>query len=236
MSQDLIQEIQSTYVDHPGYRHTFWEWFASSDLTIESLREFALLYYEHVRRFRLYIAGAITVAPTECLQTVLSEILADEYGVPIVGHPPADSHPEMFRAFMRSIGLTESDWEGNDPLPGIRYFKAMHFALFHGGLTPEAIGAVAFGMESSTPHRHGMVLKGLDRFTARTDIPVDSTFFASHVSIDEVHSAELFSAAMPLFQSDPDGAARGARYSFDARAVFLDDLQARLASGRADGR
>lgn len=220
----IVDDIRRSYADHPGYRHTFWDWFAQADLSAQDIRKFALLYYEHVLRFRLYIAGALTVAPSEALQVAFAEILADEYGVPLAGQPAADSHPEMFRGFMRSLGLTQTEWSNNRPLAGIRHFRDVHFALFRGDLVSETLGAVAFGMESTTPYRHGKVLDGLARYSERTGASVDATFFDSHVSIDEVHSAKLYAAALPFFEQDPAGIARGARYSFDAREVFLNDL------------
>jgi pyrroloquinoline-quinone synthase len=219
-----IERIRESYADHPGYQHRFWQWFAQGAFDEAGLRRFALAYYQHVRRFRLYVAGALTIAPSEELQAVLAENLADEYGVPLAGRPAAESHPEMFRRFMRSLGLTETDWEGDEPIEGIRRFQEVHFALFRGGLVSETIGAVVFGMESSTPYRHGMVLRGLDAFGRRTGRVVDAVFFESHVTGDETHSEELIEVAGPFVEADPDGVMRGARLSFDARRLFLDDL------------
>lgn len=226
----LLDDIRATYVDHPGYRHWFWNWFAEANLDTDGLKRFALMYYQHVLRFRLYIAGALTVAPSEELQVAFSEILADEYGIPLAGRPAADSHPEMFRKFMASLGLAESDWSGGAPIPGIQHFFDAHFAWFRGQLVSESLGAVAFGMESTTPYRHGKVLEGIAKYENRYSESLDVTFFSSHVSIDEHHSAMLYRAAMPFFKEDPKGIARGARYSFDAREVFLDDLGRRLAA------
>lgn len=228
----LLDEIRATYVDHPGYRHWFWDWFAEADLDSDRLKQFALMYYQHVLRFRLYVAGALTVAPSEELQVAFAEILADEYGVHLAGHPAADSHPEMFRKFMASLGLTEADWSGGTPIPGIKYFFDAHFAMFRGDLVSESLGAVAFGMESTTPYRHSKVLEGIARYEERSGESLDVTFFSTHVSIDEHHSAMLYEAAMPYFMEDPKGTARGARYSFDAREVFLDDLGRRLGVSR----
>lgn len=228
--QQVLSQIRASYDDHPGFRHEFWDWFAEADLGHEDFRRFALAYYQHVLRFRLYVAGALTVAPSEPLQVALSEILADEYGVHISGRPAADSHPEMFRNFMRSLGLTEEDWEGNTPLYGIQRFFDMHFALFRGALVGESIGAVAFGMESTTPYRHGRVVDAIRRYEAKTGTKLDDTFFASHIEVDEHHSNILFETAAPIFIEDQDSVERGARLSFDARQIFLDDLLKHMKS------
>jgi pyrroloquinoline-quinone synthase len=220
----IITTIRTSYARHPGFQHYFWKWFALGDFTEAQLRHFALVYYQHVKRFRLYIAGAITISPAEDLQRVLAENLADEYGVALAGQPLADSHPEMYRKFMRSLGLSEVDWKDAEPISGIRRFQEIHFALFRGGLVSETLGAVIFGMEASTPYRHGSVVEGLKRFREHSDLDIDATFFEAHVCGDEAHSRDLLNAAMPFIEADPEGVARGARLSFDARKVFLDDL------------
>ena len=109
----------------------------------------ALHYYEHVRVFRLYLAGAMTVVPVEGLQVILSEVIADEFGVRLYGEPDVDGHPELFRRFMRSLGLTESDWEpvstGKNLLEGVAHYKRVHYGLFRADLVEETVGAIIFG-------------------------------------------------------------------------------------------
>ena len=149
----------------------------TGEYDIDFLRKYALYYYEHVRVFRLYLAGAMTVVPIEAFQVVLSEIIADEFGVRLYDEPDVDGHPELFRRFMRSLGLTEEDWEeessGKNLLEGVAHYKDVHYGLFWSGLAAETVGAVIFGMERTTPHRHSKVLEGLKRFSQRTGHEID---------------------------------------------------------------
>ena len=48
---------------------------AKGDYDLQFLRKYALHYYEHVRVFRLYLAGAMTAVPVEESQVTLSEIM-----------------------------------------------------------------------------------------------------------------------------------------------------------------
>lgn len=227
-NSEVVKAVEAEYWDHPGFRHEIWDWFAHHELSLEDLQLFAELYYPHVQRFRHYLAGALTVAPSEELQTALAEIMADEYGIHLAGHEPEKSHPELFRDFMRSLGITEQEWDSFEPIEGIRRFRAMHFALFTEATQVEAIGAVVFGMENSTPHRHSHVVQGIKRYSERSGAVVDDTFFAAHVEIDEHHSELLFRTAMPILLSDTDAIVRGAKWSFDARKVMLDDILKQL--------
>lgn len=220
--EEVVEQIRSSHDGHRGYRHSFWDRFSQGSFQLEQLRAFALQYWQHVRIFRLYVAGVLTVVQTEDLQRVLAENLADECGVLPESR---ESHPKLFRRFMVSVGLNEPDWVPYEPLVGFERFKDIHFALFRGNLVPESIGAFIFGMELTTPYRHGKVLTGIQNSGLLAKLPVDASFFDRHVNTDLDHGAELVEAAAPIILADPEGVERGAKISFDARALLLDSLE-----------
>lgn len=47
---------------------------------MEQLCAFALHYYQHVRRTRLYAAAVLSWTPVEEIQAALASVLWDEYG------------------------------------------------------------------------------------------------------------------------------------------------------------
>ncbi len=217
-----VSHIEQSYEHHPGYRHPFWDWMAQGDYTVESLRDFALLYYGHVRYFRQYIARALSIVPEESVQIALAQILSDEYG--LSGNP---SHPELFRQFMRSLSLRGNDWQRcSKPIVGIQEFRERHFELFQDGKYPETMGAVVFGFERTTPYRHARVVEGLRKFTERTGRDVDPTFFREHVTIDPHHSRSLLLPLQNMLKDEHNvqHVIQGAAASFDARKVLLDNL------------
>jgi len=226
----VLDGMDADLQDHPGFKHFIWKHIAGSSKDLAFWRKFALHYYEHVRVFRLYLAGAMTVVPIEDFQITLSEILADEFGVRLHGEPDVDGHPALFRRFMLSLGLTEEDWEavstGKNLLPGIAHYKKVHYSLFQGGLSEEMVGAIIFGMERTTPHRHSAVLDGLNTFSQQTGHKVDVQFFSEHVAVDDYHNTALIKPLESWFR-DPTKVQRmkeGAVRSFDARREFLDNL------------
>lgn len=226
----LILEVKASYAAHPGYRHPFWQWISDGAFDLEALQRFALIYYEHVKVFRLYLAGAMTIMPTELLQVTLARILTDEFWLATQATgQPASSHPELYRDFMRSIGLTAKDWNDSHMIAGIRNFQDTHYALFRGGLVDETLGAIVFGCEMSTPYRHSRVSSGLKSFSTTSGREVDQRFFSEHVEIDPAHSEALIDALLEV--NPPVSLERliyGARISFDARKMFLDDLALHL--------
>jgi pyrroloquinoline quinone (PQQ) biosynthesis protein C len=224
-----VAMLEQVYRGHPGYKHFIWDHMAKGEYDLKFLQQFALHYYEHVRVFRLYLAGAMTAVPIEAFQVKLAEIIADEFGVRLFGEPDVDGHPELFRRFMRSIGLTEDDWEriptGKNLIPGVAHYKRVHYGMFQ-TLPEEIVGAIIFGMERTTPHRHSSMLAGLQKFAARSGIAVDPQFFAEHVAVDDYHNHALIEPLADWFE-DPvavDRMKQGALRSFDARLEFLDNL------------
>jgi hypothetical protein len=171
---------------------------------------------------------------------LFNQILADEFGVRLHGEPDVDGHPALFRRFMASLGLTEKDWEavstGKNLLPGVAHYKKVHYSLFQGGLSEEMVGAIIFGMERTTPHRHSAVLDGLNTFSQRTGHKVDVQFFSEHVAVDDYHHISLIKPLESWFR-DPTKVRRmkeGAVRSFDARREFLDNLAAEMGIPNPD--
>lgn len=224
--EDAVSDVEKSYENHPGFRHAFWEWMARGEFDEKFLQQFALHYYEHVAMFRQYIARALAGLPakrSEEIQVALSAILSDEYGLD--GSP---SHPELFRGFMHSLGLSKEDWHRDCMISGISQFRERHFELFDRGDAAETMGAVIFGFERTTPYRHGRVITGIKAFNARTGNTVDDRFFTGHVEIDPHHSQSLIEPSRELFRNDLNGVITGAHHSFLARKVFLDSLAGHL--------
>ncbi len=229
---DAVRSIEKAVESHVGLKHPLWEWIATGSFDLDQLRAFAGMYYGHVRQFRKYLAGAITVSSVEPLQEALAEILAEEYGRrfdPKLGDF-GPSHPELYRRFMRSIGMNPEDWHDELPIPGIRYYHSVIYDLFRGDRELEVMGAIIFGMEASTPYRHERVTAGIEKFCETSDLEIDHTFFNRHVEIDPRHGQSII---MPIREwlDDPGKVAaltRGAITCFEARAFFLDDLQRRI--------
>ena len=227
-----VTSIEVGYVDAPGYRHPLWDFLESAEYDLATLQAFSILYYGHVRNFRRYLAGAITVATDERLQGNLAEILAEEYGrhfnVETQDYGP--SHPHLYRQFMRSLGITEAAWTEAPTSDGARYMRDTHFALFRNDLEVEMLGAVIFGMEATTPYRHAKVATGLSIIAGREDLNIDDTFFSRHVEIDPRHGQSLILPIHDwLIETDlVAGLTRGALISFEARCAFLDEVLAEL--------
>eukprot|EP01083_Nonionella_stella_P072608 195831_1 len=230
-----VHEVEHSYDNHPGFKHWFWDYMSLGQYSLEQLRQYALMYYQHVRVFRLYLAGAMTVIDNEGLQRALSETIADEYGISLYGESLCKKgHPQLFRDFMISLNLTETEWgthwKNNKYLiEGIEHYKQVHYGLFKGDLKYEMIGAVIFGMEKTTPHRHSKIVHGIRVYERKHGLvknSINTDFFSGHVEIDPFHNLNLIQPIKEWFNdiNIVNRMKRGSRLSFDARKEFLDDL------------
>ena len=70
--QKVLSQLEREYQGHPGFKHFFWDYMAQGQYDLDFLRKYSLHYYEHVRVFRLYLAGAMTVVKVEGLQVKAS--------------------------------------------------------------------------------------------------------------------------------------------------------------------
>ena len=227
-----IAEIEESFDNNPGFRHPLWDFLEKGEYGLSTLREFSLLYYGHVRDFRKYLAGAITVSTSEFLQVSLAAILSEEYGLHYdqISQRINPSHPDLYRQFMASIGVSQDEWDSREAIQTAIENRKKNFALFQSGLEKEMMGAVIFGMESTTPYRHAKVTTGLKKVESDQRVVIDTTFFSRHVEDDPRHGQSIVFAIREWLCDTESilSLIEGARVSFDARRDFLDDVLSRI--------
>jgi pyrroloquinoline-quinone synthase len=152
---------------------------------------------------RLYLAALISnCGHDEKLQLALAEILFDEYG-----HlNPDETHPALYRSFLKALGITEEEWEAPPTIPEIQLYISAHRELT----------------------RYPDVRLGLGAMGPASEWPVDEALeiFTSHVTMDVAHARIMMEAVAPHAE-DEEGQKRvreGAMRSLDARSVMFDGL------------
>lgn len=194
---------------------------ALTEFPVEQARRFALAYYPHILRTRLYQANALGLAEDEGVQFALAGILHDEYG----NGDPAKTHMAVYRKFLAAVGADPAKvGAGGTVIPELRlYIDAMMGYTRHGDWLAAA-AAVGIAMEWPIPYLYGEFLKGLRRIPGITED--DLELFVGHVGLDIVHSSMMREALLP-FAATAEGQARiraGVRYNMDARRVFMNGL------------
>jgi pyrroloquinoline-quinone synthase len=219
--EEFLQRLKREVIGHPALVHPFLERFGEGDAGPEGVRTFAIQYYRHVRVSRLYIAALISnCRDDEPLQLALAGILFDEYG-----HlNPEETHPALYRRFLRALNITEDEWEAPRTLPEIELYIENHYALCRHPDIRLGLGALGPASEWPVPPIYVRLTEGLKRSAGLPDEALE--IFTSHVTMDVEHARIMMDAVAP-YAGEEEGQGRvreGAMRSLDARSVMLDGL------------
>ena len=217
----FLEGLKREVIGHPALTHPFLERFGDGGTGAEGVRTFAVQYYRHVRVSRLYLAALISnCRDDERLQLALAQVLFDEYG-----HlDPDETHPALYRRFLRALGMDEEGWEAPRTLPEIEMYITTHYALSGHSDVRLGLGALGPASEWPVPPIYVRLAEGLKKSAGLPDGALE--IFTSHVTMDVAHARIMMDAIAPYAQ-DEEGQSRvreGAMRSLDARSVMLDGL------------
>jgi pyrroloquinoline-quinone synthase len=219
--EEFLQQLKREVIGHPALRHPFLERFGDGDAGEEGVRTFAIQYYRHVRVSRLYLAALISnCRDDEGLQLALAEVLFDEYG-----HlNPEETHPALYRRFLKALGISEEEWGAPRTLPEIELYIESHYALCRHPDVRLGLGALGPASEWPVPPIYVRLAEGLKKSAGLPDSALE--IFTSHVTMDVEHARIMMEAVAP-YAEDDEGQSKvreGAVRSLDARSVMLDGL------------
>ena len=220
-SGEFLERLKREVISHPALTHPFLERFGDGEADAEGVREFAIQYYRHVRVSRLYLAALISnCREDESLQLALAEILMDEYG-----HlNPAETHPALYRRFLRALDVSEEEWEEPPTLPEIEAYISVHYELCRNPDFRLGLGALGPASEWPVPPIYVRLTEGLKKSADVTED--DLEIFTSHVTMDVTHARIMMESIAP-YAEDEEGQRKvreGAVRSLDARSIMLDGL------------
>ncbi len=228
--RDLFLEIHEHVMEHPVWVHPFFIRFSEGDFDAGQLTRFAVQYYNQIKNTRQCVAlalgrfhsmnqrnhGQASERISEMTQIVLSQLLADEYGV---GTSPVEEYPTMQGIFQSSTHMTYYRWlfEALD-LPPEKHDEP----LLHGVADNvyiqrivagnpefselESLASVGAGMEWGVPFFFSLLLKGLILYAHKNQAPLSSRnvfVLTSHIKYDVFHALSvMFATAFHIFSDD----------------------------------
>jgi len=220
-SKEFLGRLKREVIGHPALTHPFLERFGDGDVSPEGVRTFAIQYYRHVRVSRLYLAAVISnCRDDEGLQLALADVLFDEYG-----HlNPEETHPALYRRFLRALGIDEEEWESPRTIPEIAAYISTHYELSRHPDVRFGLGALGPASEWPVPPIYVRLAEGLKKAAGLPDGALE--IFTSHVTMDVEHARIMMEAVIP-YAEDDEGQSKvreGAMRSLDARSVMMDGL------------
>lgn len=216
-----MQELKDRVNNHPFLRHPFLQLMSTQQLTFEQARTFALLYYPHILRTRLYQANALGVTPDEGIQAVLADILYDEYG----NGDPSKSHMEVYRKLLRALDFSEEEMANAPITPEQQGYIDTMMRVTQGTDWLAAVGVAGIAGEWPIPPYYRMLLKGMRTVPGLDDDALE--LLIGHIELDIHHSRIVEEAIMPYLETREGQASlwRGIELNLNARLVQLNGLQ-----------
>lgn len=220
-STQFLERLKREVIGHPALVHPFLERFGDGEADSEGVREFAIQYYRHVRISRLYLAALISnCRDDERLQLTLAEVLMDEYG-----HlNPEETHPALYRRFLRALDIGEKEWGTPRTLPEIESYISVHYEICRHPDVRLGLGAMGPASEWPVPPIYVRLSEGLKKSAGLPDEALE--IFTSHVTMDVTHARIMMEALAPYAENE-EGQRRvreGTMRSLDARSIMLDGL------------
>src|SRR5262245_54947829 len=100
--EQFIEALDALITEKHLLKHPFYQLWSRGELTLETLREYAVSYYPHVAAFPTYVSGVHSGCEDAALrQELLENLIEEERG--------GENHPALWRKFAAALGAAETD-------------------------------------------------------------------------------------------------------------------------------
>ncbi|HHT9119726.1 MAG TPA: TenA family transcriptional regulator [Candidatus Hypogeohydataceae bacterium YC41] len=219
--REYLESLEEEIRLHPALNHPFLRNFRNGKLTLDRMRIFARQYYLYSRWFSMYVSAVIAKMPDEKPRAYLIKNLYQEYGEGDL----QQTHPAIFRRFLRALRLDSPEIERIEPLPETRLFIHEYLFVCREGHFLEALGALGPGTESIVPYIYHSFYEGLRKEPSLHEEDIE--FFTLHMQMDVEHSANIKEALLEYAVNRENQALirQGAMEILGARTVFWNGLE-----------
>lgn len=229
--EELFIELHDHVMNHPVWLHPFFVRIFEGRFHQQQAERFALQYFNQIKNTRQCVAlslgrfysglekshGNYSERISEITQIVLSQLIADEYGVKteeIENYPGLKSifqsttHIVLYRQFLEGLNIP---FEHQD-LPMIPEVAdnvlVQRILAGNDAFTPlESLSSVGLGMEWGVPEFFSLILAGLIRFAYKESFPFTQRHlyvFIAHVKYDVMHAISVMFATVLYIRSQQD--------------------------------
>lgn len=180
MSVDCLNIIDTKIESKHLLKHAFYLAWTRGELNKEILKEYAKEYYHHVKAFPCYLSAVHShTKDASTRKHLLNNLIEEEAGMP--------NHPEMWRAFAKSLGATDAEIDAHQPALAIDAVVNTFMDICKNQGTAEGIAAL-YAYESQIPPICISKIQGLKQHYGMKN-PQDWKYFTIHIEADKEHAA-----------------------------------------------
>jgi pyrroloquinoline-quinone synthase len=218
----LLESLDTLIEQHHLLKHPFYRAWIEGTLSRESLQLYAQQYYQHVRSFPDNLRRLAGRASSD-LAGIVNENLAEELD-------PAGSHPQLWRQFAESLGVSGETLDRARPLPGIAALLDTFDEMVSQGTMMQAVASF-YVYEAQVPEISTQKISGLRRFYNVTE-PEALAYFGVHEEADVRHRAAWRAWLAGQDSSDSFGVICAAQRSLKALWGGLDAVYPPVTAAR----
>lgn len=179
--EDFLEEIDALIDSKHLLKHPFYQAWTKGELSLECLQDYAKEYYHHVQAFPAYLSRLhYRIQNPSDRRVILQNLIEEEAGSP--------NHPELWKNFALSLGVTESEIQKHTP--GKEIAHLIH--TFHeqcGSASIASAIAALYAYESQIPEICISKIDGLKKQYRMHD-PKTYEYFSVHIAADVEHAAQ----------------------------------------------
>jgi pyrroloquinoline-quinone synthase len=175
----MLESLDALVEEHHLLKHPFYHAWTEGTLSKESLQLYAEQYYQHVRAFPENLQQ-LAGRTDGNLAELVNENLAEELD-------PSGPHPQLWRQFAESLGVSDADLDRARPLSGIAALLDAFDEVASEGTLAQAVAAF-YVYEAQVPEIAAQKISGLRRFYDIND-PRALAYFGVHEEADVRHRA-----------------------------------------------
>jgi pyrroloquinoline-quinone synthase len=178
--KSFIDEVDSMVSRRSLLDHPFYKAWSAGRLSLDSLRDYAGQYYQHVKAFPTYLSAVH--AQTDDItarRSILQNLVDEEAGDP--------NHPELWAQFAKGLGLSRREIEDARPRPETTNLIDTFRSICGNRGTAAGLAAL-YAYESQIPEVSESKIEGLKRFYGIDDERT-LEYFKVHIEADKEHAA-----------------------------------------------
>ncbi|MEW6323853.1 MAG: iron-containing redox enzyme family protein [Nitrospirota bacterium] len=222
-----LSTLEEEIATHPAVHHPFLRRFSEGRVSLPHIRAFGLQHYQLVKVFTTYMTNLLPRLPDQDAAQLFRTVFDDEFGQ----HTIFNSHPALYRNFLKALGLDDADWGRMAPLPETSGFIEFHLELTRSGHFLSALGAIGPGHEYSIPTMFTYLVEGLRRSRLVSEEAL--SYFTLHIEEDKEH-AKVFNQLLERYMGTEESRyliRTGVLKSLQARERFWSGLQRAVFGG-----
>lgn len=175
----MLESIDALVEEYHLLKHPFYQAWTEGTLSKEALQLYAEQYYQHVRAFPENLKRLARRSNGQ-LAELVNENLAEELD-------PSAPHPQLWRQFAESLGVSDAALDRARPLPGIAALLDAFEEVASEGTLAQAVAAF-YVYETQVPEIATQKISGLRRFYDVNDQRA-LAYFGVHEEADVRHRA-----------------------------------------------